>query len=1039
MANVSQHLTTAPFPSVQPVLPQPVPPPPTTPAMSYKPPAAAPELKPIQEHYLKRELVRLEIESEFLELADFRGLRKFGAPFAPNGPGALTPPHEPVDEKEHYTPTLGSPELQPQSSGGSHHSGKSVVVGSIKNIKKTSSHIKKHLHLPHMKHGHELDNGDLGLAAAAYSDPPSQRTSDEQMVIYDFPIVRHMFVHHIKTFPFLSKADDREFWQLRLQAFLESFADKNISSSEDRAEDTKRSKISLRIKKAFAMYMSAGLQTTSVDEPTAKVEKPATAGVEQLDHKKVLSSLASGKYVNGVCLNVVGVREVRTKRMLSFLAGDHVSAEYLIETKMESHDGRAVVVARTFHDFKELAKKLHREFPGRGLPNLPVRNRTASQASSALGGAIGGDDEDGSLEDELNNAEEHIDDDDTANVNHEGQNVSLPREKQRTTLRAYMHSLIANRMVANSKTLLEFLYMDPIKMNSSELRDAELRRKVDIARVRDQLKFYEVAQARAQELNVYLQEFKTDLVREDGLKHIFDEIRNKSSASELSPRFQKFIKWATIEFAATLFHMFVASDNAPEVFAQVCRLHRLIPYMVIKGILRLSNPVSIMKGMMDLFLAQPFGRKSLFQTIIWYMLQEDIKQQERAIKELKLLIADDSVCQGLEDFVYAGEATHQRVLKIKHAEDCDMVLAIFKLQAEENHSWEQERTVRGWYERWDCAVEEDPSSDPHYVQPLDVAKFSATKDLLKHLTRKRDKDMFQDLINEKATVQLVKDLITIFYEPLIRVFKDAHISEAVGDLQRFADDLIKTVSKSEIESLTSDANSQVQLFVDLCNRHVDALFRFIHNVYQHDGGLFDQLMGWISEIILFLKDGQQHGQPLDLEHMLSQYPGDKAKVVAEVDKIVDWTQRRKDWYDSRAAAAQQMRESGVKRLSRSSSVNSTLMAMGEDAADDIDTKWDSTLPGGPSGMTTADFGIDIEDINELELDVAELELEDRAIMGKSEGQLDAVEEERRRRQLAKKMELKQHSSDLPPQRPEIVEIPKMLPCFRAELLDILDR
>lgn len=1017
--------------------------------MAYQPRTP---LQPIQEHYLKRELVRLEIQDEFLELADFRGLRKFGAPFAPNGPQKTPEPivdsTEGFHDGEHYTPTIGSPNLEPQSSGGSHHS----VIGSIKHIKKKGSQMKKHIHVPfkHGHHGHEEqheefydshdDYGDLSLSAVPnhVTSNNTSNSSSNSSVVYQFPIVRHMFVHHIKTFPFLSKADDRDFWQLRLQAFLESFADKNISSSEDRAEDTKRSKISLRIKKAFAMYMSAGLMTTNVDEPSAKVEKPATAGVEQLDHKKVLSSLASGKFINGLCVNVVGVREIRTKRMLSFLAGDHVSAEYLIETKMESHEGRTVVVARTFHDFKELAKKLHREFPGRGLPNLPVRNRAASQAtSSGIGGFVETENDD--VEDELNDAEEHIDEDDTANVQHDGKRVSLPREKQRTTLRAYLHSLVSNRMVANSKTLLEFLYMDPIQMTSNEIRDMELRRKVDIARVRDQLQFYEVAQARAQELNVYLQEFKQDLVREDGLKHIFDEIREKNSARDLSPRFQKFIKWATIEFAATLFHMFVASDNAPEVFAQVCRLHRFIPYTVIKGILRLSNPVSIMKGMMDLFLAQPFGRKSLFQNIIWYMLQEDIKQQERAIKELKLLIADDSVCQGLEDFVYADEATHQRVLKIKHAHDCDMVLAIFKLQAEENHSWEQERTVQLWYERWDNAVEEEPNNDPHFVQPEDVAKFSATKNLLKHLTRKRDKDLFQDLINEKATVQLVKDLITIFYEPLIRVFKDAHISEAVGDLQRFADDLIKTVSKSEIDSLTSDANSQVQLFVDLCNRHVDSLFKFIHNVYQHDGGLFDQLMGWISDIILFLKEGQQHGAPLDLEVMLANYPGDKEKVVFEVDQIVDWTRRRKDWYDLRAASARQMRDSGVKRLSRSSSVNSTLAAMGADAEDDIDTKWDSTLPGGANGINTADFGIDIEDINELELDVAELDLEDRAIMGKSEGQLDAVKEERRRRQLAKKIEAKQQSSDLPPQRPEVTEIPKMLPVFKSQLLEILDR
>lgn len=39
----------------------------------------------------------------------------------------------------------------------------------------------------------------------------------------------------------------------------------------------------------------------------------------------------------------------------------------------------------------------------------------------------------------------------------------------------------------------------------------------------------------------------------------------------------------------------------------------LMPYRAIAQILKVSNPFIMVKGVMDLFLAQPFGGKSLFQ------------------------------------------------------------------------------------------------------------------------------------------------------------------------------------------------------------------------------------------------------------------------------------------------------------------------------------------------------------------------------------------------------------------------------------------
>lgn len=81
-----------------------------------------------------------------------------------------------------------------------------------------------------------------------------------------------------------------------------------------------------------------------------------------------------------------------------------------------------------------------------------------------------------------------------------------------------------------------------------------------------------------------------------------------------------------------MFHQFVASDNSSETFASLKRIHGLMPYFMLKTVLKVSNPIAMIrggyfrwflhgslkhnykpKGVLDLFLAQPFGGRSLLQ------------------------------------------------------------------------------------------------------------------------------------------------------------------------------------------------------------------------------------------------------------------------------------------------------------------------------------------------------------------------------------------------------------------------------------------
>lgn len=52
----------------------------------------------------------------------------------------------------------------------------------------------------------------------------------------------------------------------------------------------------------------------------------------------------------------------------------------------------------------------------------------------------------------------------------------------------------------------------------------------------------------------------------------------------------------SISLASTVFHHFVASDTASESFANMKRIHGLMPYFMLKTALKISNPVAMIRG-----------------------------------------------------------------------------------------------------------------------------------------------------------------------------------------------------------------------------------------------------------------------------------------------------------------------------------------------------------------------------------------------------------------------------------------------------------
>lgn len=194
-----------------------------------------------------------------------------------------------------------------------------------------------------------------------------------------------------------------------------------------------------------------------------------------------------------------------------------------------------------------------------------------------------------------------------------------------------------------------------------------------------------------------------------------------------------------------------------------------------------------MSSLLDVFLAQPFGTKSLMQRIFSLALNDGIKSFQKSIDAVASKINDDVFVEKLKKYVDAEEHIKAGIREEAISENMDLIVAILRSDLiEPGLTGEQIQRLYNAYVAFNSAVE---NVDEELKQGAQL--FSYLKTLVKLQTRQRDKQMMLSLIEEPVTLQLFRDLFTIFYEPLVRVYKSANVYGSVTDFAVFMDDMIQ--------------------------------------------------------------------------------------------------------------------------------------------------------------------------------------------------------------------------------------------------------
>lgn len=85
-----------------------------------------------------------------------------------------------------------------------------------------------------------------------------------------------------------------------------------------------------------------------------------------------------------------------------------------------------------------------------------------------------------------------------------------------------------------------------------------------------------------------------------------------------------------------------------------------------------------MSGVLDLFLAQPFGARSLAQRALGLALNDGIRTFQRYIDSLTLKINDTVLCEKLRSFCNADEDVKNSLRAEAVSDDVDLIVAILR-------------------------------------------------------------------------------------------------------------------------------------------------------------------------------------------------------------------------------------------------------------------------------------------------------------------------------------------------------------------------
>lgn len=415
--------------------------------------------------------------------------------------------------------------------------------------------------------------------------------------------------------------------------------------------------------------------------------------------------------------------------------------------------------------------------------------------------------------------------------------------------------------------------------------------------------------------------FKESIIEsETGLEEAISYL-DVSNIKNLPPHYRNSVEFARIH-AAYIFHaLFVTAPNADDLFKMVKGIHALAPYWGAKQLLKYANAETMISGILSLLLARPGGAKSLIQRVFSYVIGKEASYiQKEFVVPIRKEIDDPELTKKVEDYVHRGDRVESCKMQREAKKRGEDILTTILLSADgklskeaENHVLELQRCFALSPYRGDLNLaypETTPAGADRPPMPswgaqgaehTRARKFALLKLLLRETLKRRDREQAVEIASGSLIPAIIKDsLETVFYPAIREIARSSNLSERLGDLQNFIDDMLETKKKGD---------DSIEAWIALAARHEQSLYALFHECAPISKRLWDWCQLGLDYMALSTTDPANPADrrapnlEINFEELLQDArltDSDVKKIIAEADKLARYTKWMKVRYELEA-------------------------------------------------------------------------------------------------------------------------------------------
>ncbi|GAK61952.1 uncharacterized protein PAN0_001d0147 [Moesziomyces antarcticus] len=415
--------------------------------------------------------------------------------------------------------------------------------------------------------------------------------------------------------------------------------------------------------------------------------------------------------------------------------------------------------------------------------------------------------------------------------------------------------------------------------------------------------------------------FKESIIEsETGLEDAISYL-DISSIKNLPPHYRNSVEFARIHAAYIFYTLFVSAPNADDLFKMVRGIHALAPYWGAKQLLKYANAETMISGILSLLLARPGGAKSLIQRVFSYVIGKEAAYiQKEFVVPLRKEIDDPELTKKIEDYVRRGDRVESRRVQREAKKRGEDVLTTILLTAggklggeAENHVLELQRCFALSPYRGNLSLaypETTPAGADRPPMPAWGAqgaehtrarKFALLKLLLRESLKRRDREQAVELASGSLIPAIIKDsLETVFYPAIREIAGSANLSERLGDLQKFIDDMLETKKKG---------GNSIEDWIALAARHEQSLYVLFHECAPIAKPLWDWCQLGLDYMALSTTDPAHPADrraanlEINFEELLQDSrlsDADVKKIVGEAERLARYSKWMKVRYELEA-------------------------------------------------------------------------------------------------------------------------------------------